>query len=312
MRREVLQELLRLAEEEERLVLLTADLGYTVLEPFAERFPARFFNVGVAEQNMIGLATGLAESGMIPFCYSMSTFATLRPFEVIRNGPLYHQLPVRILGVGGGFEYGSAGWTHFGLEDVALMRVLPEMTVVVPADSCQARQALRATWNLPGPVYYRLGKNEQQTVPGLNGRFRLQQIETVRTGEDALVLAMGPPAISALNAAESLEKEGVHAAVGIVSCLSPAPTEALMQDLALYPLVFTVEAHFVSGGLGSLVAETIAEHSLTCCLQRIGVSFIPRGRTGSEAHMNHVAGLSEEAIARRILSACRPGGSANG
>src|SRR6266566_4068220 len=117
--------LAELADEDPRILLLTADLGYMALEPFSERFPDRFLNVGVAEQNMVGLATGLAEAGFLPFVYSIVTFATLRPYEFIRNGPVMQQLPVRIVGVGGGLEYGNNGLSHYGLEDVALMRVQP-------------------------------------------------------------------------------------------------------------------------------------------------------------------------------------------
>jgi transketolase len=114
--------------------LLTGDLGYSVLEAFAEKFPDHFFNVGVAEQNMVGLATGLAEAGFIPFLYSIATFASMRPYEFIRNGPILHQLPVRIIGVGGGFEYGSGGTSHHGLEDIGIMRVHPGITVISPVD----------------------------------------------------------------------------------------------------------------------------------------------------------------------------------
>jgi transketolase len=131
------------------------------LEPFMEKHADRFFNIGVAEQNMVGIATGLAESGFIPFVYSIVTFATLRPYEFIRNGPVWHRLPVRIVGVGGGFEYGAQGLSHHGLEDVGVMRVQPGMTVVAPADHEQMATALRATWNADGPVYYRIGKDDK-------------------------------------------------------------------------------------------------------------------------------------------------------
>src|SRR3954447_23056573 len=121
-----------LAERDPRVVLLTGDLGYMALEPFSDRFPERFFNIGVAEQNMVGVATGLAEAGFIPFVYSIVTFASLRPYEFIRNGPILHQLPVRIVGIGGGGEYGTAGPTHHGLEDVGIMRIQPGITVIAP------------------------------------------------------------------------------------------------------------------------------------------------------------------------------------
>ena len=143
--------LVELAEEDKRIVLLTGDLGFTVVEPFAERFPDRFFNVGVAEQNMLGVATGLAEAGYVPFAYSIATFATLRSYEFVRNGPVLHRLPVRVVGVGGGLEYGMNGLTHYALEDIAVMRAQPGMTVLAPADHQQARAALIASRASPGP-----------------------------------------------------------------------------------------------------------------------------------------------------------------
>src|SRR5262245_7993199 len=126
--------LVELAERDPRVMLLTGDLGFMALEPLFNRFADRCFNVGVAEQNMIGLATGLAEAGFLPFAYSIVTFATLRPYEFIRNGPILHQLPVRIVGMGGGFDYGAAGPTHHGLDDVGVLRVQPGMTIIAPAD----------------------------------------------------------------------------------------------------------------------------------------------------------------------------------
>src|SRR3954454_19018313 len=145
MRATFVRTLCELADRDPRVVFMTGDLGYTVVEPFAERHPDRFFNVGVAEQNMVGLATGLAEAGFIPFVYSIATFATLRPYEFIRNGPVKHRLPVRIAGVGGGFDYGPDGTSHHALEDIAITRALPGLTVISPADFEQARSALRAT-----------------------------------------------------------------------------------------------------------------------------------------------------------------------
>src|SRR5439155_24565256 len=173
MRRAFSTTLAELGRKDDRILLLTGDLGFMALEPFADRFPERFINVGVAEQNMVGLGTGLAESGFIPFLYSIATFASMRAYEFIRNGPIMHALPVRIVGVGGGFEYGTAGPTHYGLEDIGMMRMQPGITVVAPADAGQARSALLATRDIPGPVYYRLGKEDKIVVPGLDSRFEL-------------------------------------------------------------------------------------------------------------------------------------------
>jgi transketolase len=252
------------------------------LEPFAQRFPDRFFNVGVAEQNMVGVATGLAEAGFIPFTYSIVTFSALRPYEFIRNGPVLQNLPVRIVAIGGGFEYGAAGPTHHGLEDVGVMRIQPSLRVIAPADHQQAYEALLSTWELPGPTYYRLGKDDKQIVRGLEGRFRLGEPEIVREGADALMLGMGAISSEAVLAAETLAGRGIHCTVGIVSTLNPAPD--LSELCKRYRRVFTVEAHYVVGGLGSLVAEQLAGQGLSSRLVRLGVERISDGRSGSQKY----------------------------
>src|SRR5882724_11531146 len=167
MRGAFIRTLAEIAEHDSRVLLLTGDLGFMALEPFADRFPDRFFNVGVAEQNLVGIATGLAEAGFIPFVYSIVTFASLRPFEFIRNGPVLHHLPVRVVGMGMGFGYGPSGATHYALEDVAALGTLLGLTIVIPASPGQAVTAIRDTQTLDGPVYYSLGKDDRITVPGL-------------------------------------------------------------------------------------------------------------------------------------------------
>lgn len=305
MRGTFVKTLLGLMEQDERIILLTADLGYTVLEPFRDNFPKRFFNVGVAEQNMMGLATGLAEAGFIPFVYSIATFATLRPYEFIRNGPILHKLPVRIVGIGGGFDYGSAGPTHYGLEDIGLMRMQPGMTVVVPADYEQARSAILMTWNLPGPVYYRLSKDEKTIIPGLNQRFELEKAQIVREGTDLAIIAMGSITTEAILAAETLSNQGVSCLVVVVASISPSPTEDLAKSLSRFPMAVTVEAHFIEGGLGSLVSEVIAERGLSCRLVRCGVKALPDGVSGSQAYMYEKHGLSGKKIADIVLEELR-------
>jgi transketolase len=303
MRRAFVRALSDLAGADDRVVLLTGDLGFTVVEPFAEQFPSRFVNVGVAEQNMVGIATGMAEAGFIPFVYSIATFATLRAYEFVRNGPALHGLPVRIVGVGGGFEYGPAGPTHHALEDLATMRVLPGMTVIAPADHRQAVSVLRATWQIPGPVYYRLGKDEDATIPGLDGAFELGRVEVVRDGTDAVIVTTGAIARVAVCAAEELAISGISCAVVVVATLSPAPVDDLIHRLRAFPIVATVEAHYRTGGLGSLVSEAIAEHGVPARVIRFGVSADGHGRTGSEEYLNRSQGLSADLISARLRSA---------
>jgi transketolase len=275
VRRTFVRTLAALAGEDERILLLTGDLGYTVIEPFAERFPNRFFNVGVAEQNLIGLATGLAESGFIPFVYSITTFVSMRAYEFIRNGPLAHGLPVRIIGVGGGFEYAHAGFTHYGVDDIGVLRVQPALTIIAPAD------------------------HEQ----GLNGRFEPARAQRLVDGRQLLVVAIGAIARHAEEAVRSLSNRGVDAGLMIVDTVNPPPTDQLRQALSDVPLVMTVEAHYLVGGLGSLVSEIVAEHGLRCRVVRCGVGTMPLGRIGSEAYMSNQYGLTPEGLVQSALRA---------
>jgi transketolase len=297
--------LCELADKDERVVLMTGDLGYTVLEPFRDQFPKRFFNVGVAEQNMVGLGTGMAEAGLIPFCYSIGTFASLRPFEFIRNGPVLHNLPVRVIGLGAGFEYGTAGPTHYSLEDIGVMRTQPGLAIIAPADFEQAGAALKATWDLPGPVYYRIGKDDKAALPGLEGRFALGRAQTVRKGDDLLIFTCGPISLDVAAAANDLAKDGIEAAVVVVASISPVPEHDIAEALGKHRVALTVETHSVTGGLGSLVAEVIADHGTGTRLVRLGVREGNKGRSGSAAHMHARHGLDRAGIvkaARRLLA----------
>jgi len=304
MRKAFIQTLVELAKQDARIVLLTGDLGFMVVEPFAVQFPDRFFNVGVAEQNLIGVATGLAEAGFIPFAYSIVTFAVLRPYEFFRNGPIFHQLPVRLVGIGGGIEYSNNGATHWGLEDVGVLRVQPGLKIIAPADSNQASTAIKTTWDLPGPIYYRLGKNDAAIIPGLNGEFEMDRLQMIRDGEDVLFLTVGNIASEVLAAAEDimLSTHNVNAAVGIVSSLHTSPNDNLIQVIRRYPLVVTVEAHFINGGLGSLVAEIIAENQINTRLIRRGVDSVPDGISGSQEYMYQKYGISHESLVKTTLS----------
>jgi transketolase len=308
MRQAFVRTLAELAERDPRILLLTGDLGYMALEPFAEKFPERFFNVGIAEQNLVGMATGLAEGGYLPFVYSIAPFAVLRPYEFIRNGPVQHRLPVRIAGMGGGFEYGTNGLSHYALEDLGVMRIQPGMAVLAPADHQQAAAAVRATWDFPGPVYYRLGKDDQSVVPGLDGRFEVGRVQQIGDGRDLLLLATGSVALEAEQALRALAAEGVAATLLVVACLSPVPEADLVGALRRFRVALTVEAHYRVGGLGSLAAELIAEHGVRCRLVRCGVSAPPDGVSGGTRFLYARHGLSGAAVAAAARQALREGG----
>ena len=281
MRKAFIEALIHIATEDERVILLTGDLGYMVMEPFREKFPGRFINVGVAEQNMIGIATGLAEAGLRPYTYSIATFASLRPFEFIRNGPVQHHLPVRMVGMGMGFEYGHGGPSHYALEDIGALRTFPGLTIVIPADSAQTKTALLATSDLPGPIYYSLGKDDKTFVPGLDGRFELSRVQTVTAGEDIAIITMGSITQEAVAAADLLAKEGVKASVIVVSSFNPDPD--LGELLSRFRHAITLEAQTISGGLAACVGMQIAKHGIACRLHPLAVCESPDGTTGSPA-----------------------------
>ena len=309
MRTAFIDTLLEMAAEDERIVLLTADLGWNVVERFAREFPERFLNLGVAEANMAGVATGLALEGHVPFLYSIATFASMRCYEQVRNGPLLHRLPIRVVGIGGGYAYGHAGPTHYGLEDLALARTQPGMTVLAPADPLQTRQVVRATATLEGPAYLRIGKGGNPEVPGLNGRFALGRPEVVRPGHQILLLVCGSIAHEALAAAVRLQSERVSAAVAVMAHLPFAPTRELLSLLAEFAAVVTVEEGFATGGLGSLVAEAIAREGLKTRLATRGVCRSFEAASGSEAYMRRQNGVdaASVAVAARELLSIAPG-----
>ena len=297
MRTAFIDTLVELAAADERIFLLTADLGWTVLEKFAARFKDRFLNVGVAEANMAGIATGLAQAGCIPFIYSIATFASMRGYEPVRNGPLLHGLPVRIVGIGGGYAYGHAGPTHYALEDLAIARTQPGMTVLVPADPSQTGNILRATMELRGPAYLRIGKGGNPAVPGLNGRFVFGAPEVIREGKDLLFVACGGIVHEALGAAAALEAQGLSAAVAVQAHLPSSASPALSALLGGFRCVVSVEEGYAAGGLGSLIAETIAQEGLSSRLAICAVREPFSGVSGSESYMRARARLDAGSLA---------------
>lgn len=303
MRAAFIETLYSLAAEDDSIVLLTGDLGYMVMEPFRDRYPNRFFNVGVAEQNMMGLATGLAEAGFQPWVYSIATFASLRSFEFIRNGPVLHHLPVRIVGVGTGFEYGHAGSTHHAVEDVAVLRALNGLTIVVPADPAQTHNAMRATHRRAGPIYFSLGKDDRSFIPGLEGRFELGRVQVVRQGASILLVSMGSVTVEAVAAAEELACRGIEAGVAVVSSFNPDADEDMVRLLASYRHAISIEAQVASGGLSAWMAAVIAQRGVACRLRALAVSAPPDGTSGPRKERWCKHGLDRGAIVENALAA---------
>ena len=292
--------LVELGKEHEELVVLDADLaGSTQTGVFGKVFPERHINCGIAEANMTGVAAGLAASGKIPFMSSFAMFATARNFEQIRNSIGYPQLNVKIAASHAGISVGEDGATHQCLEDMALMRQIPGMVVLNPADDVEARAAIRAAFEHVGPVYIRLGR---LAVPVLNDeenyKFELGKGVVLKEGTDVTIFATGLEVYEAILAAEMLEKDGISAEVVNIHTIKPIDKELVVASATKTGKVVTVEEHFTIGGLGSAVCEVLSENAPTKVL-RIGIDDV-FGESGPALELIHKYELDAEGIYKKV------------
>jgi transketolase len=291
MRNAFVKSLLSVAERDPRIFLLTADLGYSVLEPFRERFPDRYLNVGVAEQNMTGIAAGLAMSGYTVYTYSIANFPTLRCLEQIRNDVCYHQANVKIVAVGGGFAYGAQGYTHHGVEDLAVLRALPGMTVVAPADPIETAWAAQAVAEKPGPAYLRLGKGGEPILYANAPSLQLGKAAMLRDGSDVTLIGTGAMLAEVLKAADELASYGIQARVLSMHTIKPLDEPAIARAALQTGAIVTIEEHTLMGGLGSAVAETLMDNALPKVrFHRCGVPSEVYHEIGSQAFLRQMCG----------------------
>jgi transketolase len=261
MRTAFIEELHRLAETDARINLVVGDLGYSVVEKFAGAYPDRFLNAGVAEQNMITLSAGLAiGGGLTVFTYSIANFATMRCLEQIRNDVCYHGADVKIVIVGGGVAYGTHGYTHFAVEDMAVMRAMPGMVVAVPADPVESVALTELAVRNDGPWYLRLGRNNEPVIhqKGLNG-ISVGDMISVRNGSRGSILATGPVLFEAMKAGEKLYDIGIDVSIWSVPFIKPFDHEKLAEIASESAWIMCVEDHGPCGGLGSVVAEALVK-----------------------------------------------------
>lgn len=301
MRNTFINTLCALAEEDERIYLLTGDLGFSVLERFRDRFPYRFINAGVAEANMTGVAAGLALSGKTVFTYSITPFSVFRPFEQLRLDVCYQNLNVKVVGAGAGFDYGAAGTTHHAIEDVAVMRALPNMKILSPADVHELAECVQIMVENPGPYYLRLHKGKGTTVHReaelsvSNGN----PIE-VREGSDVAILATGMMVPRCLEMLESLGK-GYGFSLYSAPWLKPLDRDSVLEIARLHNGLVTVEEHNVIGGLGSAVAEILAENRVDVMFKRLGIPDRFPDEVGGADYLLSKAGLSNDKILMEIM-----------
>ncbi|MGI5891418.1 MAG: transketolase family protein [Bacillota bacterium] len=290
--------LAELGSQNQRIVVLDADLSKSTKTcDFAAIHPERFFNIGIAEQNMVGVAAGLAISGKIPFLSSFAVFATGRAFEQIRNSVAYPHANVKIAASHAGITVGEDGATHQSIEDIAIMRALPGMTVVVPADAIETEQAVAAIAQIYGPAYLRLGRLATPQVNADDYKFCLGKGVLLQPGTDIAIFACGMMVQTALEAAKLLAGEGISAAVANIHTIKPLDTEFIIELASRCGAALTVEEHSIIGGLGGAVAETLAENC-PVPMMRVGIEDT-FGQSGSPAALLEVYGLTAASIAQK-------------
>lgn len=300
MRNAVIDEITSLAQSNDKITVITADLGYSVLEEFAEKYPERFFNVGIAEQAMTSMAAGMALSGEIVITYSIGNFATLRCIEQIRNDVCYHNANVKIIAVGGGVAYGQLGMSHHATEDIAMMRALPNMTVLVPADPQEALAAARFAIEHDGPCYIRLARRGEPVLYAKEENFDITKLQTILPGKQVAVLCCGPIASEVKSACEALKNQGIDAGAYSVPCVSPLDEENVRKIASEADCVFTVEEHQIRGGLGGAVAEAICDIP-GAVLKRLGIPNEFPHIVGSHDYLCDYYGLSAKKLEKTIL-----------
>ncbi len=259
MRDQFIQRLMLMAEQNPKIMLITGDLGFGVLDDYRRRFPDQFINAGVSEQNMTGLATGLAMEGHVVFTYSIANFVFMRCLEQIRNDAAYHDCNVNVVCVGGGFSYGALGISHHATEDLAIMRSLPDVTVVCPCDDWEAREATDAVARTSGVSYLRLDKSSAGDTQQPGEIFQLGTIRTLREGHDLTLVACGGIVEEVLRAAGELDRAGIQCRVLSVHTLKPLDSAALESAALETGGIVTIEEHTVHGGLGGAVAESLLD-----------------------------------------------------
>ena len=293
--------LVELGKEHEEVVVLDADLAEaTKTGIFKKEFPERHIDCGIAECNMMGIAAGLAATGKVPFASSFAMFAAGRAFEQIRNSIGYPHLNVKIGATHAGISVGEDGATHQCNEDIALMRAIPGMVVINPADDIEARAAVKAAYEYVGPVYLRFGRLAVPVInDGADYKFKIGKGVTLREGSDCSIIATGLCVSEALAAADTLAEQGIHAEVINIHTIKPLDEELVVKTAKKTGRVFTVEEHSIIGGLGAAVAETLGEKCPTK-ITRIGVNDV-FGESGPAKELLHKYELDAEGIANRIL-----------
>lgn len=307
MRKTCLDCVYELAKQDERIVFIGSDIGAGTLDAFKAEMPDRFFMEGISEAHVVGMAAGMALEGRIVYINTIATFLTRRCYEQVVLDGCLHRTRIRLIGSGGGLVYAPLGPTHLATEDLAILRPLPGMTILAPADAEEMRRLMPTTVDLPGPVYIRLGRGGDPVVTDPAQPFEIGRLYPLKPGKDVLFITTGTMSKMALDAAELLAVEGLEAGVLHVPTLKPLDVEGLRARLAAVPVVLTLEEHTRIGGLGSAVAEVLAEASLARRFARLGLPDAFCEYYGNQASLLARQGLSADTVAAQALALARKG-----
>lgn len=302
MRNAFAAEMTELASTHSNLVLLSGDIGNKLFDKFKAIDSRRFFNCGVAEANMMGVAAGLALCGLRPVVYTITPFTTTRCFEQIRVDACYHEAPVIIVGTGSGLSYAELGPTHHSLEDMAILRTLPGMRVIAPCDASELRLALKAALSENGPVYIRIGKKGEPAIHATMPEFQIGRSIVVSSGTDVALLCAGTVMNEVVEAARLLADQGISAEVVSFHTVKPLDVDYLANAFARFRLVATIEEHGCIGGLGAAVAEWRADNDAATPLLRFGTPDEFMHEVGSQTYARTKYGLRADAIAARTIA----------
>lgn len=301
MRDAFFRTLIELAKENNNIEVVTGDLGFGVLKPYWEAVPDQFINAGIAEQNMTSVAAGMALEGKTVFTYSIGNFPTLRCLEQIRNDCAYHKADVKIVCVGGGFVYGSLGMSHHATEDIAVMRALPDVTVLCPGDIAEAEAATKAIAQHKGTCYLRLGRGGEKRIHKELSDFKIGKAIPVKQGEKVAIFSTGAIFEEIEGACDELQKAGITPTVYTFPTVKPIDAEAINKVASTHEIIVTCEEHNICGGFGSAVAEVLAESPSKARLLRIGLNDNYSTVVGDQKYLRKQYGISGEIIAQRIL-----------
>jgi transketolase len=305
MRNAFADELTKLGTEDARVVMLSGDIGNRLFDKFKDKHPSRFFNCGVAEANMMGVAAGLAMNGLRPVAYTITPFVTTRCLEQIRTDVCYHEAPVTIVAVGAGLAYSGLGPTHHACEDISFLRSIPNMVVICPGDAFEVRGALRAALQQDRPVYIRMGKKGEPVVhKGPIADFAIGKAITISEGSDVCLLSTGNMLPEAIDAAHRLNENGISAEVVSFHTVKPLDEARLKASFARFRLVATLEEHSLIGGFGAAVSEWLVDSETPHKkFLRFGTPDSFFKKSGEQEYAREVLGLTGHQIAEKILHA---------